>query len=118
MSDDADLGALLTVTRGDDARVRLDRVALIEAVDELGSISAAARRLGLSYKGAWDVIQSLNNLFDTPLVEAAPGGKGGRAAAPSSSPSAGFSPNWTRPWPRSTPTWRAVSHATCSGALE
>lgn len=80
MSDDADLGALLTLTRGADARVRVDRAALIEAVDELGSISAAAKRLGLSYKGAWDVIQSLNNLFDTPLIEAAPGGKGGGAA--------------------------------------
>lgn len=80
MSDDADLGALLTLTRGDGARVRVDRAALIEAVDELGSISAAAKRLGLSYKGAWDVIQALNNLFDTPLIAAAPGGKGGGAA--------------------------------------
>ena len=80
MSDDADLGALLTVTRGEGGRLRLDRIALIEAVDELGSISAAAKTQGLSYKGAWDVIQALNNLFDTPLVEAAPGGKGGGAA--------------------------------------
>lgn len=75
-----DLSASLTLRRGAMARVGLDRIALVEAVDELGSISAAARKLGLSYKGAWDVVQALNNLFDTPLIEAAPGGRSGGAA--------------------------------------
>jgi molybdate transport system regulatory protein len=77
---DDDLGASLTLRRGALTRVGLGRVALIEAVAELGSISAAAKRLGLSYKGAWDAVQALNNLFDTPLIEAAPGGKAGGAA--------------------------------------
>ena len=80
MGTEGDLTSLLTITRGAGGRVSLDRTALIEAVDELGSISAAARRLGLSYKGAWDAVQALNNLFDTPLVEAAPGGRSGGAA--------------------------------------
>src|ERR1700754_5346095 len=79
-SADGDLGASLTLQRGALARVGIGRVALIEAIGELGSISAAAKRLGLSYKGAWDVVQALNNLFDTPLIEAAPGGRSGGAA--------------------------------------
>jgi len=77
---DGDLSATLTLRRGALARVGLERVAMVEAVAELGSISAAAKKLGLSYKGAWDVVQALNNLFDTPLIEAAPGGRSGGAA--------------------------------------
>ncbi|WP_374468710.1 TOBE domain-containing protein [Phenylobacterium sp.] len=74
-----DLSASLTFRRGA-ARVGLERVALIEAVAELGSISAAARRVGLSYKAAWDAVQALNNLFETPLIAAVPGGQKGGAA--------------------------------------
>lgn len=77
---DGELSASLTFKRGALARVGLERVAMVEAVAELGSISAAAKKLGLSYKGAWDVVQALNNLFDTPLIEAAPGGRSGGAA--------------------------------------
>jgi molybdate transport system regulatory protein len=79
MSDKA-LTAAVSFKRGLAPRIGLERVALIEAVDELGSIAAAAQRLGLSYKGAWDVVQALNNLFDAPLIAAAPGGKAGGAA--------------------------------------
>lgn len=79
MAAEGDLSASLTLRRGM-ARVSLDRVAMLEAVDELGSISGAAKRLGLSYKGAWDVVQAMNNLFDGPLIEAAPGGKSGGTA--------------------------------------
>lgn len=75
-----ELGVLLTVARGAGARVSLERAALIETIGELGSISAAARALGLSYRAAWDAVQALNNLFETPLIEAAPGGRAGGAA--------------------------------------
>lgn len=81
MSANGDLSASLTLRRGAMARVGLDRVALVEAVAELGSISAAASRLGISYRGAWEAIQALNNLFDGPLIEASPGGRAGGAAA-------------------------------------
>ncbi|HEX3699296.1 MAG TPA: TOBE domain-containing protein [Phenylobacterium sp.] len=74
------LSVSVTMKRGPSPRIGLERVALIEAVAELGSITAAAKRLGLSYKGAWDIVQALNNLFDAPLIEAAPGGKAGGAA--------------------------------------
>lgn len=74
------LTASVSLKRGLSPKVSLERVALVEAVDELGSITAAAKRLGLSYKGAWDIVQALNNLFETPLIEAASGGKQGGAA--------------------------------------
>jgi len=80
MAAEGDLSTSLTLRRGSAARVGLDRITLVEAIGELGSISAAARKLGLSYKGAWDVVQGLNNLFDTPLIVAAPGGKAGGVA--------------------------------------
>lgn len=74
------LSAEVTLARPGAPRVALARMALLEAIGELGSISAAARRLGLSYKTAWDAVQALNNLFDAPLVAAAPGGARGGAA--------------------------------------
>ena len=80
MSVDGDLSASLVLRRGALARVGLERIALVEAVGELGSISGAAKRLGLSYKGAWDGVQALNNLFEAPLVIANAGGKAGGAA--------------------------------------
>ena len=80
MTSDPDFSASLILKRGGLARVGLERIGLIEAVARLGSISAAAKQVGLSYKGAWDGVQALNNLFDAPLVAAAPGGKSGGAA--------------------------------------
>lgn len=74
------LRAAVTLERPGLPRVALARMALVEAVGELGSISAAARKVGLSYKAAWDAVQALNNLFDGPLIAAAPGGKTGGAA--------------------------------------
>lgn len=80
MSSDIDFRASLILKRGGLARVGLERIALLEAVARHGSISAAAKEAGLSYKGAWDGVQALNNLFDAPLVSAAPGGRAGGAA--------------------------------------
>ena len=74
------LSATVTLERPGLPRVALARMALVEAIGELGSISAAARKVGLSYKAAWDAVQALNNLFDGPLVEAAPGGSRGGTA--------------------------------------
>ena len=78
MGTEGDLTAALTFQRGG-ARASLERVALLEAIAELGSISGAAKRLGLSYKGAWDAVQAMNNLFEGPLIAAAPGGRAGGA---------------------------------------
>lgn len=57
-----------------------DRFRLLEAIGRLGSISAAARDVGLSYKAAWDATNALNNLFAKPLVVARPGGRHGGGA--------------------------------------
>ena len=56
---------------------RVDRVALLEKIAQLGSITAAARAMGISYKGAWEAIEALNNLSERPLVERSAGGSGG-----------------------------------------
>jgi molybdate transport system regulatory protein len=57
-----------------------DRIRLLEAVGREGSISAAARAVGLSYKAAWDAIDALNDLFGRPLVAARSGGARGGGA--------------------------------------
>lgn len=62
------------------SRVGGERVALLEAVRDTGSISAAGRTLGLSYKTAWDGVNALNNLFAAPVVVAQPGGRHGGGA--------------------------------------
>lgn len=54
-----------------------DRIALLEKIDELGSITRAAKAVGTSYKNAWDLVNMINNLGDKPLVERVTGGKGG-----------------------------------------
>ncbi len=52
-------------------------IALLAAIGETGSITRAAKAVGLSYKGAWDAIDTMNNLAGEPLVLRATGGKGG-----------------------------------------
>ena len=53
------------------------QVELLRAVKEAGSITAAARLAGISYKTAWDRIDDMNNMSRQPLVLRKPGGKGG-----------------------------------------
>ena len=74
-----DLRAAL-VLRRDRGSVGGDRIALLSAIRDHGSISAAARLRGLSFKGAWDAVQALNNLFQQPLVIARAGGRTGGSA--------------------------------------
>lgn len=59
---------------------RPKRLALLERIAELGSITRAAKAVGLSYKAAWDAIDELNNLSEHPLVSRSVGGKGGGGA--------------------------------------
>ncbi|NMM38408.1 MAG: TOBE domain-containing protein [Glaciimonas sp.] len=53
------------------------RVALLARIAECGSITQAAKAIKMSYKAAWDAIDSMNNLAGEPLVERLAGGKGG-----------------------------------------
>lgn len=57
------------------------RVNLLEEIGNVGSISQAAKNVGLSYKAAWDAVNEMNNLSDQPLVTRITGGKGGGGAA-------------------------------------
>ena len=51
--------------------------ALLQALHDTGSINRAARTAGLSYKGAWSMLESACNLANAPLLETATGGTGG-----------------------------------------
>jgi molybdate transport system regulatory protein len=53
---------------------------LLAGIAETGSISAASRRMGMSYKRAWHLIDTMNSCFRRPLVEAARGGARGGGA--------------------------------------
>jgi molybdate transport system regulatory protein len=60
------------------------KVALLEAIEETGSISAAGRKLGMSYRRAWLLVDALNHAFNQPLITTATGGRegGGTALTP------------------------------------
>jgi len=53
------------------------RIELLEQIDKHGSISAAAKAMKMSYKAAWDAVNEMNNLSDSPIVKRETGGKGG-----------------------------------------
>jgi molybdate transport system regulatory protein len=61
-------------------RIGPGKVALLEAIDREGSISAAGRLLGMSYRRAWMLVDALNTLLGTPAVDASPGGYRGGGA--------------------------------------
>lgn len=53
------------------------RIELLEAVAGMGSISAAAKAVGLSYKAAWEAVEEMNNLSHEPLLMRTAGGRHG-----------------------------------------
>jgi molybdate transport system regulatory protein len=63
-----------------DALLGPGKAALLEGIRETGSIAAAGRRMGMSYKRAWYLIDTLNGAFQEPLVAANKGGKTGGGA--------------------------------------
>lgn len=56
------------------------KAALLQGIRETGSIAAAGRRMGMSYKRAWYLIDTLNGTFREPLVTASKGGRTGGGA--------------------------------------
>lgn len=64
-----------------ETRIGHGKVALLEGVAETGSISAAGRATGMTYRRAWELIDHLNKAFGRPLVEGHTGGAGGGGAA-------------------------------------
>ena len=66
----------LRVTLSERFYIGPGRADLMELIAGTGSISEAARRMGMSYKRAWSLAQALNDGFGAPLIETARGGKG------------------------------------------
>jgi molybdate transport system regulatory protein len=66
------------VLRSEDvAGVGRERIRLLQMVAREGSITAGAKAAGLTYKGAWDAIDAMTNLFGRPLLHTRSGGKAG-----------------------------------------
>ncbi|MDD3344323.1 MAG: TOBE domain-containing protein [Sulfurospirillaceae bacterium] len=65
------------VMRFDKPELLEKRIGLLDAIEQVGSISGAAKRVGLSYKAAWEAVDTMNNLSLTPLVVKITGGSGG-----------------------------------------
>ncbi|MBK1839366.1 TOBE domain-containing protein [Azospirillum sp. YIM B02556] len=72
--------AQLSFAAANASPVGADRIRLLEAVAREGSISAAARAVGITYKAAWDAVDAMNNLFGRPLVDGRAGGRKGGGA--------------------------------------
>lgn len=53
---------------------------LIERIDATGSISAAARAMGMSYRRAWQLVEALNAAYKAPVITTAIGGQKGGGA--------------------------------------
>ena len=65
---------------GRDHAVGPGKIALLEQIGRGGSLSQAARELGMSYRRAWQLLKSLNSSFREPVVLTAKGGRGGGGA--------------------------------------
>ncbi len=63
--------------RGEQPFLGSGRIELLEQIAETGSISQAARSMGMSYKAAWDAVDAMNNVAEEPLVRRSIGGRHG-----------------------------------------
>lgn len=67
----------LRIGKDRDWAVGPGKIALLEAIGETGSISAAGRKLRMSYRRAWLLVDALNRTFDAPVLTTATGGREG-----------------------------------------
>ena len=70
----------LRLLHGDDIAMGPGKADLLDAIGRTGSISAAARAMGMSYRRAWLLVDVMNNSFCAPLVHSAAGGSQGGGA--------------------------------------
>ena len=68
----------LRVTFNADFYLGPGRADLLQGIGETGSIAAAGKLMGMSYKRAWSLVQALNEGWGSPLVETSRGGAGWR----------------------------------------
>lgn len=74
------LGISLRIDLTDENALGPGKVRLLELIAETGSISAAGRAMGMSYRRAWLLVDELNHMFREPLVSSRLGGKAGGGA--------------------------------------
>ena len=72
--------ARFRIMAGDAIALGPGKIDLLEAIDRSGSISKAAKEIKLSYRRAWDMVDTMNRCFKKPLVASSTGGKGGGGA--------------------------------------
>ena len=65
---------------GTGGRIGHGKIDLLEQIAALGSISAAGRALGMSYRRAWELVEETNQIFGAAITERQVGGKGGGGA--------------------------------------
>lgn len=71
----------LRIDFGDDRAIGPGKIRLLELIAARGSISAAGREMGMSYRRAWLLVDSLNHYFREPVVAAQVGGTHGGGAS-------------------------------------
>ncbi|MEJ2620243.1 MAG: TOBE domain-containing protein [Candidatus Thiodiazotropha sp.] len=77
LKEDTYIPSELKLTSDFGGSITAKRIALLEAICSQGSISAAAKKLNISYRSAWDALNEMNNLWESPLVAKQQGGKHG-----------------------------------------
>jgi molybdate transport system regulatory protein len=68
-------GARLRIVLEPNIAIGPGKADILAGIQETGSIAAAGRRMGMSYKRAWLLVESMNACFKTPLVETNRGGR-------------------------------------------
>ncbi len=61
-------------------RIGPGKIELLEHIASFGSISAGARRMSMSYRHAWSLVEEMNRIFGKPVIAARPGGRRGGGA--------------------------------------
>jgi molybdate transport system regulatory protein len=77
----ADATLRLRLLFGDQLVLGPGKAELLAGIGETGSIAAAGRAMGMSYKRAWSLVEEMNAAFREPLVTSARGGAGGGGAS-------------------------------------
>lgn len=74
------ISAAIKADFGNGVRLGAGKIQLLVLVAQTGSISAAARKMEMSYRKAWLLMNEMNDMFGKPVIETAAGGSGGGGA--------------------------------------
>ncbi len=75
------IGPKLKIVLGAQTAIGPGKADLLQHIIDTGSIAAAGRRMAMSYRRAWLLIDEMNQIFKAPVVTTAKGGKGGGGGA-------------------------------------